>query len=98
MATITFIKGGEETTVEAPIGQTIAHVAEDNGIQLFGACHGSHMCCQCSREIKAGIASLLRRTGAPYGVPEDAAPYVRTCQAVPGTENVIVDCDKSGRF
>ena len=97
MAMITFITGGEEILIEAEPGKTIAQIAEERGIRLFGSCKGSSMCCQCSRRIKAGIETLLRRGGGPYIIPENAAPFVRTCQAVPGSD-VTVECESQARF
>lgn len=97
MANVTFIIGGEPAAYEAKPGQTLAEIAKQSGIPMYGSCQGQNICCQCSRRVVEGLANLLRKTGEPYVLPENAAPYVRTCQIVPSGD-VTVDCDSRGRF
>lgn len=47
MVEITFVFGGEEMTVHAPVGWTILQVAEENDIPLNGNCGGMLACASC---------------------------------------------------
>ncbi len=97
MSKVTFITGGEPAAYEAQQGKTLAEIAKQNGIPMYGSCQGQNICCQCARRVVEGIGNLLRKTGEQYVLPEKAAPYVRTCQVVPSGD-VTVDCDSRGRF
>lgn len=77
MSRVTLITGGESRIVDAPAGKTLAEIGALNDVPLFGSCHGTNTCCQCSRQIVEGLAHLFKRDGQPYKLPENAAPYVR---------------------
>ncbi|GLQ07546.1 ferredoxin family 2Fe-2S iron-sulfur cluster binding protein [Sneathiella chinensis] len=48
MPKMTFIKpGGEKLEVDAPLGMTILEIAQQNGLDLEGACEGSLACSTC---------------------------------------------------
>lgn len=48
MPKMTFVKpGGETQEVEAPLGKTILEIAQNNGLDLEGACEGSLACSTC---------------------------------------------------
>ena len=47
MVAITFIKGGVSKKVDAEVGKTLLQVAEENQIELVGACGGSCACGSC---------------------------------------------------
>ncbi len=47
MVTITFIKGDVSKKVDAEVGKTLLQVAEENNIELVGACGGSCACGSC---------------------------------------------------
>jgi len=44
---ITFVEGDEEKKVKAEIGQTVLDVAQENGIEIEGACEGELACSTC---------------------------------------------------
>ena len=45
--TITFVEAGEDVVVEAQVGKSILEVAQENEIDLEGACDGSMACSTC---------------------------------------------------
>ena len=47
MVAITFIKGNTKKKVEAEVGKALLQVAEENQIELVGACGGSCACGSC---------------------------------------------------
>ena len=60
MPHITFIIPGETSkTVEAPIGSTVMHVGQNNGIGIEGACEGSMACSTCHVVVEESWFSEL---------------------------------------
>lgn len=48
MAKVTFVlQGGEEKTVEAPLGLSVMEIAKRNDIDIEAACEGSLACATC---------------------------------------------------
>ncbi|WP_169568780.1 ferredoxin family 2Fe-2S iron-sulfur cluster binding protein [Sneathiella limimaris] len=48
MSKLTFVKpNGDRIEVEAPIGRTLLDIAQQNGLELEGACEGSLACSTC---------------------------------------------------
>ena len=47
MVAITFVKGAVSKKVDAEVGKTLLQVAEENQVEIVGACGGSCACGSC---------------------------------------------------
>jgi ferredoxin-2, mitochondrial len=57
---VTFIdKHGEETTVDAAVGDTLLDVAQDHGIDIEGACEGECACSTCHVILEQAVFDKL---------------------------------------
>ncbi len=92
-------QGDRDTPCDVADGESIAAAARRIGIEMFGSCQGKKCCCQCSRGIVEGVASILNiKTGKPaISDPEAFAHYARTCATTPSQEGVIIDANRRAR-
>ena len=69
MSKMTFIdRDGNETTVEAPLGDTILDIAHANDIDIEGACEGCIACSTCHVVVEA---KWYKKLPAPSEDEED---------------------------
>jgi ferredoxin, 2Fe-2S len=61
LARVTFVRpGGEETEVDAPLGENVMRVALDNGIyEISGECGGVLACATCHVYVDQAFAAQL---------------------------------------
>jgi ferredoxin len=91
-------QGESDIPCDVADGESIASAARRVGINLYGSCHGQGVCCQCSRRVIEGVASILNQhTGKP-AIPDGWAPYALTCMTTPTKEDVIIDANRRARL
>mgnify|MGYP001393729164 FL=1 len=60
MPVVTFVNpDGKMLSVNAPIGSTVLEIAQENGVNLEGACEGSMACSTCHVIVKESYFDLL---------------------------------------
>ncbi|MEE2694320.1 MAG: ferredoxin family 2Fe-2S iron-sulfur cluster binding protein [Pseudomonadota bacterium] len=61
MPIITFINpDGKTISVDAPIGSTVLEIAQENGVNLEGACEGSMACSTCHVIVDQSYFDMLK--------------------------------------
>jgi len=88
---VTLIEGGKSMNFEIEMGgDNLLDAALNNSADLPYACKGG-VCCTCRAKLIEGEVTM----GVTYGLEEDEikAGYILTCQAMPTTEQVVVDFD-----
>ena len=88
---ITVIEGGKTLEFEIPqASENILDAALSNSADLPFACKGG-VCCTCKAKLLEGEVNQL----VNYGLEEDEleAGYILTCQAIPVSDNIVVDYD-----
>ncbi len=60
MQKMTFVRpDGKQLTVDAPEGRSVMRIAQENGIDIEGACEGMMACGTCHVIVEPGWASKL---------------------------------------
>ena len=88
---ITVIEGGKTLEFDMPqASDNILDAALNNSADLPFACKGG-VCCTCKAKLLEGEVNQL----VNYGLEEDEveAGYILTCQAIPVSDNIVVDYD-----
>lgn len=82
MPTVTFVlPDGSIVTADAPKGETILHIALENGVPMEHACGGNGFCTTCMCKVKSGMEHLSPRNDREenMGITED--PDRLSCQS-----------------
>ena len=89
---LTIIEGGKSMEIEATQGKgNILDYALNNSADLPYACKGG-VCCTCRAKLVQGEVKQLRT----FGLEQDEIDnnYILTCQAIPLSEEIVVDFDQ----
>lgn len=88
--TATIKAGGSSIGIAVNAGQSILDAALAAGLDLPYACKGG-VCCTCKAKLVNGDVSMA----VNYGLEADEIErgFILTCQAIPTTENLLVDYD-----
>jgi 2Fe-2S ferredoxin len=96
MPKITFIDPeGTRTEVEAPKGETLLEIAEENGVKLGSACGGVCACSSCHCYVRQGLDSLPEMEENEedrLDMGFDVRPNSRLgCQVEVGDEDLVIE-------
>lgn len=83
MPKVTYLlSNGEKVEVEAPVGESILHLALDNGVPMESACGGNGFCTTCMCKVKEGMENLSPRNDREENMGVMNDPDRLSCQAV----------------
>lgn len=91
MCQVSVIFDGQQTDFKMPKTQPVLDAAQAAGVDIPFSCKGG-MCCTCRAKVVDGQAEMMVNYALEPGEVESG--YVLTCQALPKSDQLIVDFDQ----
>ncbi len=91
MSKVSVVYDGQQVDFEMPMnGMPILDAAQRHGMDIPFSCKGG-MCCTCRAKLESGTAEMIVNYALEPGEVENG--FVLTCQAVPTSDEVLVNFD-----